>query len=400
MKILYIDVNCKGSSTGQIVYSLFSECKKNNIEATVCYGRGPRIKEDGIFKFGFDIETMFHALLTRITGYTGCFSFFSTKRLLMYIKRYKPDIVHIHELHAYFVNIKQLLTYLKKHNIKTIFTNHCEFLYTGKCGHSGDCIKYQTECNSCPKLKEYPKSLFFDQTKKMYKAKKKLFEQWKYCYYVSPSIWLKCRMESSFLKDKNIRIINNGIDTSFYGLIKSEAKGNLKIPFNNKIVLTAAPNVFSDLKGGHRFLVLAKKMSVSNITFVIVGSNKDDVYESVTNVIVLPFLNEKQKLLEMLCISDCFVICSKNEVFPTTSIEAQCCGSKVVGFDVGGVKETILENNGYVVPYNDIDDMAAKITTVLNQNYDKKEVSEKAKLYYSRERMFVDYYKLYSEICD
>lgn len=134
MKVLYIDVNCKQSSTGQIVYSLFSNCKKHNIETAICYGRGPKIKEQNIFKFGLDWETRLHALLTRLTGYMGKYSYFSTRRLISFIKKFKPDIVHIHELHSYFVNIKHLIYFLKKSKIKTIITNHCEFLYTGKCG--------------------------------------------------------------------------------------------------------------------------------------------------------------------------------------------------------------------------------------------------------------------------
>ena len=105
MKILLIDVNCKNSSTGKILYDLYTGVNESGNEAAVCYGRGKKIKEHNIFKFGLDVETYIHALLTRITGFTGCFSPFSTIRLIRFIKKFKPDVVHIHELHAYFVNI-------------------------------------------------------------------------------------------------------------------------------------------------------------------------------------------------------------------------------------------------------------------------------------------------------
>ena len=134
MKILLIDVNCKKSSTGQIVYDLYQSINSSGDNAVVAYGRGQKIIEEGIYKFGLDFETLFHAGMTRLTGYMGKYSFFSTWRLLKYIKKFKPDIVHIHELHAYFVNIKSLLKFLKKNKIKTLFTLHCDFMFTGKCG--------------------------------------------------------------------------------------------------------------------------------------------------------------------------------------------------------------------------------------------------------------------------
>jgi glycosyltransferase involved in cell wall biosynthesis len=180
-KILLIDVNCKNSSTGKIVYDLFQYLNAKGRNAEVCYGRGPSIKEKGIYKFGLDFETFFHAAFARITGYNGYFSPLSTIRLIKYIKKFKPDIIHIHELHAYFINIKQLFNFIKKNHIKVITTLHCEYMYTGKCGHAYDCIKYRSCCGKCPALHEYPKSLFFDKTKQMFLMKKNLYmkKKWK-----------------------------------------------------------------------------------------------------------------------------------------------------------------------------------------------------------------------------
>ena len=101
MRILYINVNCKHSSTGKITYDLYTQSREAGHEAAVCYGRGPLVEEPDIYKFGLDWETKFHALMTRLTGVNGCWSFFSTKRLLRFMDDYKPDVVHLHEPHAY-----------------------------------------------------------------------------------------------------------------------------------------------------------------------------------------------------------------------------------------------------------------------------------------------------------
>lgn len=174
-RILLIDVNCKNSSTGKIVYDLYQNLRNDGREAAVCYGRGEKIEEENIFKFGLDWETNIHALCARITGYNGCYSYISTWRLIRFIDEFKPDVIHIHELHAYFVNIRPLLSYIKKKNIKVVWTFHCEYMYTGKCGHAYECTKYQKECGNCPNPKGYPKSLFFDRTREMFQMKKSCY---------------------------------------------------------------------------------------------------------------------------------------------------------------------------------------------------------------------------------
>lgn len=271
-RILLLDVNCKFSSTGKIVYDLFNYLKKEGREATICYGRGELIKEDGIFKFGLDLETKIHAGLARLTGYNGCFSPFSTKRLIRYIENFKPDIIHIHELHAYFVNIKPLIKYIKKRNIKVVSTFHCEYMYTGKCGYAYTCDKYRYVCGKCPAVHEYPKSLFFDKTKQMFLMKKRLFEDLD-MRIVTPSQWLAERVKTSFLKDKPIRVIHNGIDTDiFHPVDTSELRNELKIPSDYKIVLAVAPDIMNDRKGGQWILKLAEMMKNEKYYFVLVGA--------------------------------------------------------------------------------------------------------------------------------
>lgn len=270
-RVLLIDVNCKFSSTGKIVYNLFKGLKEDGREAAICYGRGDEILEDGIYKFGLDWETNIHAGLARITGYNGCFSPISTRRLIAYIEKFKPDVIHIHELHAYFVNIKPLLEYIKKKKIKVVWTFHCEYMYTGKCGYAYDCKKYISGCENCPAIKEYPKSMIFDKTKQMYLKKKQLLEDMD-IDIVTPSKWLADRVKLSFLKDKNIQVIHNGIDIDiFHPMDTVDLKQQLNISKDEKVVVAIAPDIMIERKGGKQVLQLAKQMSDQKIVFVLVG---------------------------------------------------------------------------------------------------------------------------------
>ena len=273
-RILLIDVNCKQSSTGKIVYDLYQNIKADGRTAAVCYGRGPIVEAENIYKFGVDIETKIHAGLARLTGYNGYFSPLSTKRLIKYIKDYKPDLIHIHELHAYFVNIKPLIEYIKKTGIPVIWTFHCEYMYTGKCGHAYECLGFTNNCGNCPAVKDYPKSLWIDKTKQMFSMKKALLEDWNFTI-VTPSKWLADRVKISFLKNKRIKVIHNGIDTDvFMPVDSSKLREQLRIPVDNKVILAIAPDIMSERKGGQWVLKLAEKMKDENITFVMVGGEE------------------------------------------------------------------------------------------------------------------------------
>ena len=271
-RVLLIDVNCKFSSTGKIVYNLFKGLKEDGREAAICYGRGDEIHEEGIYKFGLDWETNIHAGLARITGYNGCFSPLSTKRLIAYIEEFQPDVIHIHELHAYFVNIKPLLEYIKKRKIKVVWTFHCEYMYTGKCGYTYDCKKYMSGCDNCPAIKEYPKSILFDKTKQMDLIKKNLLEDMD-VEIITPSKWLADRVKLSFLKDKKIRVIHNGIDINiFHPMNVDDLKKQLNISPKDKVVIAIAPDIMIERKGGKQVLKLAKSMIDQSVVFVLVGA--------------------------------------------------------------------------------------------------------------------------------
>ncbi|WP_288217800.1 glycosyltransferase [uncultured Fusobacterium sp.] len=398
MRILLIDVNCKNSSTGNIVYNLYNYINISGDEAAICYGRGPLIKEKKIFKFGLDLETYFHAVMTRITGFTGCFSFISTYRLIKYIKNFKPDIVHIHELHAYFVNIETLIKFLKKNKIKTIMTLHCEFIYTGKCGHSVECEQWKTECKKCPHLHDYISTKWFDKTNYMFNKKKELFKNFKELLIITPSKWLGNRVKESFLKKYPLKIICNGIDTDIFCPKNTKIlKERLRIKDDEKVVLSLAPHIMSKEKGGVFIKEIANLIKDKKIKFILIGV--DGVRkEYKDNLILFGPIYDKKLLAEYYSLADLFLICSERENFPTTCIEAQCCGTPIYGFDTGGVKETLIKikskDENRLVKYKDLKSLVKLIEAAPKKvEEDTKILSNKAIEKYSIER-FCELHKI------
>lgn len=401
MRILLIDVNCKYSSTGKIVYDIFQGASGRGDTALLCYGRGPLIKEKGIYKFGIDAETYLHAGLARITGYNGCFSWMSTKRLLYVIKKFQPDVIHIHELHAYFVNIKPLLRYIKAAGIKVVWTFHCEYMYTGKCGHANACLKHETGCGNCPELHVYPKSLFFDRTRQMFRMKKDLLTEMDLTI-VCPSEWLRDRVRRSFLKGKRIDVIYNGVDTEiFHPVSVCAIKEELRIPPGSRVVLTVGADIMNERKGGREVLKLAGRFS-KDILFVLIGAKKSEIMKN-GNIMILPTVTDPKRLVMFYAMADVFLLCSKKETFSMTCAEALCCGTRVVGYQCGA-PETIFQGPYAVfVEQGDMDALEVETKRALGKGWkegDREACAIDAQDRYGKSRMTEKYFDLYDEVSD
>ena len=397
MKILLIDVNCKYSSTGKIVYDLFNRLKADGHEARIAYGRGDVIDEPGIYKFGIDSETKKHALLARITGKNGYYSPKSTKRLIQYIEEFKPDLIHIHELHAYFVNHLELLDYLRQKQIPIVWTFHCEYMYTGKCGFAYECTGYKTGCGNCPYLHEYVSSFAIDKTAQMLSDKKAAMAGLNIKAIVTPSRWLADKTKETYLGHYRICVINNGIDTSgiFYPRPKDvDLRKAFGIDEDDRLVLAVAPNIMDVRKGGQMVLDLAKTMP--DTQFVLVGADETKRIEK--NVQLISRTKNQDELAKWYSEANVFIICSKAENFPTTCVEALCCGTPVVGLDECGTKETAPQPYGTFVA-NDADvleTLKAAIDIQLDKGLTSEEIRKFAVEHYDNSVMYKSYLDIYN----
>ncbi len=395
MRVLLIDVNCKYSSTGKIVYDLFQRLNEDGHEAAICYGRGELVDESGIYKFGIDWETNLHAGLARITGLNGYYSHFSTQRLIKFIENFKPDVIHIHELHAYFVNHLPLVEYIKNKKIKVVWTFHCEYMYTGKCGYAYTCKRFTKECGNCPVVRDYPKSLFFDRTTKMLHDKRKLLQDMDFTI-VTPSQWLADRVKLSFLTNKNTVVIHNGIDTEnvFYPRNTDILREKYGLQ-GKKVVLSVAPNIMDERKGGRVVLELSASMNRKDLCFVLVGTDETKQYSD--NVHLISRTKNQEELAQWYSMADVFLICSRRENFPTTCLEALCCGTPIVGIDEGGTKETAPEPYGVFVEGANLEKLSAAVDMMLNLEFSRQEISQLGKKLYSRQIMYENYLDLYTK---
>ena len=386
MKIMYMNVTYKQGSHGNMVSMLHHDMIKDGHDSFVLYGRGKKTKDKDVYKIASNIEIKVHALLTRLTGFHGFFSPFATLKAKRLIRKINPDIIHLHELHAYYINMDAIIKYINKKKIKTYFTFHSEMMYTGKCGFSFDCNKFEDTCNHCPLVKEYPKSLLFDQVKTMHQLRKKAFDGFDRLNVLSPSKWLISKYQKSFLKDVPIAHINNGIDETNF--LKEYDR-----PHNNKYILAVANKIDSDLRKGFQDLkILATRLLKHDMDVVVIGAVLDHK-ELPSNMHVLKRTNAQEVLASYYQHALAFVILSQMENQPLTVIESLMSGTPVIGYDVGGIKEMATEPHLKTVPYGKILDIEARI---LNMSDIKRQtIQEEARQTYSKDIFLKQHKDLY-----
>lgn len=402
MKILLVDVVYGHSSTGKIVKDIKDRLENKGHEVLVCYGRHDESVELGAVKIANGLEILVHVALTRLTGLTGCFSPFATIKLIKLIEQFKPDIIHLHEIHGYFLNINALVNYLKVKRIPVVWTFHSEFMYTGKCGYSYDCEQWITECIKCPLLHEYPESWYFDFTNLMFHQKKSLFENFNLLRITTPSEWLANRVRQSFLSGKKIDVVHNGIDTENVFFPHDSSKLRKKLGIVSKyIVVAIAPDLMSQRKGGRWVIEAAKKMANMDISFVMVGVDKPNEVLLLPNLIVLPKITDQNELAQYYSLGDLFLLTSEKETFSLTCVESLACGTPVVGFEAGAPSEIVPNGYGYFVPYGDTEQLCAAIEINLNNPsllFSSEQCKKYANLHYGKDIMVENFQNIYFEM--
>lgn len=402
MKILQVNSFYPLWSTGKITHDLHIMLQKEQHQSIVCYGRGPIIEEDGIYKICTERLSRLNRAWIRISGIMYGGHCLSTTKLIQIIKKEKPDIVHLQCINSSFVNIYRLITYLKNHQIKTILTLHAEFMYTANCGYAFDCNKWETGCGHCPRLKQETRSLLFDATAYSWWRMKRAFDGFNDNLVISSvSPWLMQRAKlSPILADKKHVVVMNGLDTEvFHHYSSNRLRAELGIRNDEKVIFHATPN-FTDnpkhIKGGRFVIELAKRMP--HVRFVVAGPIYGEPPRVPSNVLLLGSVTDSNTLAMLYSMADMTLLTSKKETFSMVCAESLSCGTPVVGFQAGAPEQISLPEYSSFVEYGNVDLLSTESTKMISQVFDHKDIAKKAKEKYSKEVMAQNYINLYKSI--
>lgn len=400
MKVIQINCTYNKGSTGKIVYLLHDYLLKQGDDSLVLYGVGENNIDSNIIKVVSEPVRKIQSLFSRISGYAYAGHYFGTKKVIQILEKEKPDLVHIHCVNAYMMDVYKVLTYLKQKDISTVITMHAEFLYTSGCSHAIDCQKFITGCNHCPKIgKERPNSWFFDKTNKEWNLMKDAYSSFNRLLICAVSPWQKERINlSPFFEKSQIRVVMNGIDTSVFKYYDGNALKKKLGLMGKKIVIHVTPNFQGVLKGGKYVLEIAKKLeNQKDIVFLIVGKNVDE-NTLPKNVIHIDHTENQVELAKLYSMSDLCLITSKRETFSMVTAESLCCGTPVFGFKAGGPETIALKEHSSFVEYGNVMEATTEITKKLSDKVNKATLSEMAKKQYSNSIMCEKYYELYLEL--
>lgn len=344
MKVLQINSVCGKGSTGRIVLDIHNELIRQGHQSFVAYGRGPALGCDEAIRIGSKYDVYLHVLRTRVFDEHGLGSRSVTVKFIKKIGEIKPDILHLHNIHGYYINVEVLFNYIKEKNIPTVWTLHDCWAFTGHCAHFDyvGCYRWKERCFSCPQKGTYPASVVLDRSSVNWRRKKELFTGLKNMTLVTPSQWLADLVKQSFLKEYPVIVIPNGIDTNVFKPTPGDFRKRYSI--DGKFVILGVANVWGERKGLKYFLELSNMLQEDEV-IVLVGLDEKQKRDLPKNIIGISRTNSTEELAEIYTTADVFINPTLEDNYPTVNLEAQACGTFVITVDSGGSKETIISES-------------------------------------------------------
>lgn len=395
MKVALINVTNYGS-TGKIMLQIAQKCREEGIEAYTFSRKwkdNPDFIEGHRF-FGYFYDNLFHRAVGPVLGMGERLSVLGTKKLVKELEAISPDIIHLHNLHGWFVNLPILMKYIKRSGASVVWTLHDCWSFTGGCPYFtvAKCEKWKTGCFDCSVYKEYPKT-YFDNTKKTWERKKEWFSTIEDLTLVTPSEWLAGLVRQSFFLKHPVKVINNGFDVSVFKPTESDFRS--KYGCENKKILVGVAFAWGYRKGLDVFIELAARLDAEKYQIVLVGTSAEIDKTLPSNIISINKTNNQQELAQIYTASDLFVNPTREEVLGMVNLEALSCGTPVVTFNTGGSPECIDSSCGSVVECDDVDALEKEIIRICNDNpYSVDDCIKKAKEF-DKNLKFKEYVELY-----
>ena len=371
MRVFEVNTICGTGSTGRIAAELAHMLEEKGDECCIAFSRGNAPADVTAYQFGNRWEIIWHGIMTRLTDRHGMYSKSATRELIGKIREYQPDVIHLHNLHGYYLNIELLFEFLKEYGKPVVWTLHDCWTYTGHCYHYEcvHCSRWMQECHDCPLKKDYPGSLFLDRSRENYKKKKELFTSVPKLHLVTPSIWLREEVKKSFFGQPSklyptgvpCTAIPNGIDIEKFQKHVTDLKQKMGLE-GKKIVLGVA-NVWTKQKGFEDFIALSKMLDES-FRIVMVGVDKKRKKQLPDSIIALERTNHLDELIALYSIADVYFNSSIEETMGMTTGEAICCGTPVVVYRSTAIPESVGEGCGFVLEAGDLEGVKNAIVTI------------------------------------
>ena len=368
-RLLQINVDANNGSNGSIARDIGTMALNRGWESMIAYGRRAIPCDSQLIKVGSDLDVKIHGLQTRMFDNHGRGSYFTTKVFLKKVDKFKPDIVHLHNIHGYYINYELLFNYLVEKQIPVVWTLHDCWPFTGHCGYfvKWQCVKWLDGCYNCPASHTYPKSWFIDNSKDNYNVKKCVFTAPSKMHLTTVSNWLKGLVEKSFLSNFPITVIYDGIDVDEFKSRPSDLR--IRLGLENKFILLAAAANWSESKGWSDYIELSKLLT-ENYTIVLVGVEKISKQKLPDHIVCIPRQESKSDLADYYSMADVLLSLSYQETFGMTIAEALACGTPAIVYNNTACPEVISADCGIAVESGNLGEVLGAIKVISSKKKD------------------------------
>lgn len=366
MKVAIINNTCGFGSTGKITAKMYQDVVDSGHQCKVFYG--VKTVEDGepnpdFVYFGNGFCSFVDHVISNLTGLSGALAYYPTWKLFRELDAYQPDIIWLYHIHGGFVHEYWLLEYAKKKAGWTLYSMADEYPLLGKCCYSYDCTKYQDErgCHHCPSLRESPRSLIFDNSGYHFRRKLKAYTGFDNLTFISAPYVVEKAKGSWLLKDKEFITSDTHVDiaNTYYPRDPGAVREELGIAPDKKVMIICAP-LSSEYKGVKYFLEAARLCEKDDIVFINVAYDGDPA-ACPGNYVILPYINDQNRLCELLSLADAYVCTSIADAQPNACLNALGCGTPVIGFNASGVPYVAPNEFGTFVKPFDVEALAEAI---------------------------------------
>ncbi|NDW11792.1 glycosyltransferase [Bacteroides sp. 214] len=395
--LLQINTVVNSGSTGHIAEEIGELAINKGWGSYIAYGRNPRQSKSQLIRIGSDLDVNLHAIETRLLDNHGLASCNATRIFIKEIDKIKPDIVHLHNIHGYYLNYKILFEYLSEREIPVVWTLHDCWAYTGHCAHYtyAKCDRWQDVCHHCPQKQVYPASMWADRSTKNFLNKRNSFTSVRNVTLVPVSKWLTHEVEKSFLKDYPIRTIYNGIDTTLF-----VPSPNVKRKYNleNKFLILGVSSVWDNRKGLEDFKTLAAQLKADE-RIMLVGLTKKQIKELPFNIIGIERTENLNQLVELYSSADLYISFSMEETFGMTIAESMACGTPALVYNSTACPEVVSEETGFVVEPHDMNAVREAINVLKNSTQDyKQQCRDRVLAHFDKGKQWENYIHLYNTL--
>lgn len=348
----YVQINSfYNGSTGTIMRNLHKELKEQGDDSYIFWGRRHETISDHEACCASKLGVYAHGILSRLTDRVGFYSKRDTRRLLERLEAIDPDVVHLHNIHGYYINIEMLFEWLANHRCQVKWTLHDCWAFTGHCSHFTyvGCERWLTGCRDCPQKKEYPKSFLADASERNFRDKKHLFNlvPSERMEVVTPSQWLADLVSRSFLSKYPVTVKRNTIDHSVFKPTSGDFRKRYGL--EDKFIILGVASPWSARKGLGDFIVLAEDLDPERYVIVLVGLSNRQIKTLSAGIIGIGRTDSPEELAGIYTTADILFNPTREDNYPTVNLEAEACGTPVMTYDTGGCRETIRRKASRVV---------------------------------------------------